>query len=78
MNYKLTVDIDEELNCKLENRQREVERCKVKLSKLKSEWRLMKKNDFDYKSKKQEVINLERHISDMEQRNGVLKSFLDF
>lgn len=61
-----------------ENRQREIERCEVELSKLKSEWRLMVKNDFNYKTKKQEIIDLERHISDMKQRNEVIKSFLDF
>ena len=61
-----------------ENRQREIERCEVELSKLKSEWRLMTKNDFNYKTKKQEIIDLERHISDMKQRNEVIKSFLDF
>lgn len=62
----------------IENRQIEIERCEVELSKLKSEWRLMVKNDFNYKTKKQEIIDLERHISDMKQRNEVIKSFLDF
>ena len=61
-----------------ENRQREIKRCEAKLSKLKSKWRLMVKNDFNYKTKKQEIIDLKNHISDMKQRNGVIKSFLDF
>lgn len=61
-----------------ENRQREIEKCEIDLSKLKSKWRLMVKNDFNYKAKKQEIIDLERHISDMKQRNEVIKSFLEF
>ena len=61
-----------------ENRQREIEKCEIELSKLKSKWRLMVKNDFNYKVKKQEIIDLEKHISDMKQRNEVIKSFLDF
>ena len=61
-----------------ENRQKEIERCEIKLFKLKSEWRLMTKNDFSYKTKRQEIIDLEKHISDMKQRNEVIKSFLDF
>jgi predicted RNase H-like nuclease (RuvC/YqgF family) len=61
-----------------ENRQKEIETCEIKLSKLKSEWRLMTKNDFSYKTKRQEIIDLEKHISDMKQRNEVIKSFLDF
>lgn len=61
-----------------ENRQKEIERCEIKLSKLKSEWRLMTKNNFSYKTKRQEIIDLEKHISNMKQRNEVIKSFLDF
>ena len=61
----------------IKNRQNEIERCKVRLSKLKDEWRLMTKNDFNFRKKKLEIKELENHIMDMESRNDFLKSFLN-
>jgi len=62
----------------IKNREIEIERCKIKLSKLKEEWRLMTKNDFNVKEKRKEIWRLQSHVEDMESRNEFLKSFLDF
>ena len=82
-NVKSFGEFNENLNISdvsdsIKNREIEIERCKLKLSKLKSEWRLMTKNDFNFRKKKLKIKELENHIMNMESRNDFLKSFLDF
>lgn len=62
----------------VENRQREIDRCKIKLTKLKEDWRLMLKNNPNFKKKKLEIKTLENHIEDMESRNDFIKSIHNF